>query len=906
GSRGATVQPPKTALSGSNIILQRRHRRGPSPSAQSVENVIDPSADGRSGTSIGQQIANYFLRIRRSRSSHAVTHTADPTGSRNRTNSSGTGQQQQHHHHHHHHHRPTSYGGQLTSSASCSFGSQHDDGDEDDEDAHVEEKQRLHQTVTVGNSTQSSAGMAATDGQIILAASRFAPDTPPAYLRDFAKCDLPAVGKIVKGQYYSLGVPTLSNPSLQSTALFLNAGRKYQILAQPIKIKEGRKNTHVGPKVLIPETYPGYFELLSEDGRSTRCIESVLELSRRRNFRVLVRETVRCNHNSKSLHAGEILTTISDNGKYLQCRTSKDEVVSLPLEAKAKFSPIAKEDSISGVHTVRNLLQKRMPVTVRLVHGAAPKGLKQPFVPELRLLGCVEVDRIFALPLQKDMDLVSVPLNAKIKIQRAKNMEQLDHFIEYSRFLDKAQRLLVDARDRLQIIDLKLTDKEKKDSAKAVAAAHKTMASTLSGLTANGYVLKKSSSCDSNRYSPEIASGSGGGGGGGGGVGGGGSQNGSIADEYDEIDQIYDYVRGLAPLPKNLYKFEAIEPPPPGGSSPPTGATTPLSNVLLGPATHQHSLKTVENMKTAQSNVLNNNNNHYDTSNNNNYCNIIKYSNHTQQQPSQQQQPQAHHHHHHGHHHHSHHQHTASNSLESSSKHALNAINNNNNNNHHSGHSATTTGPIDHKPIPPPIETIPGKKLPEKRQRPTLPKLYFKSSIGMHQKSPTPGTTAISPLSGGGGGANGGIVHHPPIAITPKEIAVEPQSPLFHIRYKSLSSLQLAATTPQQDTHPVTPISPSPKGQSSGQDKNHLLSKSASAAGTGPGAREGTLDSSRSGGRTSGDSGKLPEKKSRRLSRPRSLSNLVWDLRPHKSSTEKSKKKLYLHQFDRQQGTLYL
>ncbi|XP_053675500.1 midnolin homolog [Anopheles nili] len=756
--------------------------------------------------------------------------------------------------------------------------------------------------------------MAATDGQIILAASRFAPDTSPVYLREFARTDLPAVGKIVKGQYYSLGVPTLSNPSLQSTALFLNAGRKYQILAQPVKIKEGRKNTPVGPKVLIPETYPGYFELLSEDGRSTRCIESVLELSRRRNFRVLVRETVRCNHNSKSLHAGEILTTVADNGKYLQCRTSKDELVSLPLEAKAKFSPIAREDSISGVHTVRNLLQKRMPVTVRLVHGAAPKGLKQPFVPELRLLGCVEVDRIFALPLQKDMDLVSVPLNAKIKIQRAKNMEQLDHFIEYSRFLDKAQRLLVDARDRLQIIDLKLTEKEKKDSAKAAGGANgrtKTMVSTLS---ASGYVLKKSSSCDSaSRYSPEMAGG------------GSGSQNGSIADEYDEIDQIYDYVRGLAPLPKNLYKFEAIEPAPVtggGGSSPTTAATTPISHALLGPATHQHSLKTVENMKTAQSNAINNNNNnnHYDTSNNNNYCNIIKYSNQPTLQPQQQQlHGGSHHHHHHhqqhGHHHHAHpggggyssHQHAHqqhSNSLESSSRAALNAINNNNNNN-------TSALSVDHKPIPPPIETIPGKKLPEKRQRPTLPKLYFKGAVGtLHQKSPTPGTTAISPLSNGGTG--GTVVLHPPIALTPKEIAVEPQSPLFHIRYKSLSSLQLAATGAPPDTphQAITPISPSPKGGATiGQEKNHLLAKSASTAtggGGGVGAREGTLDSSRSGGRTSGDSGKLPEKKSRRLSRPRSLSNLVWDLRPHKSSGEKSKKKLYLHQFDRQQGTLYL
>lgn len=748
----------------------------PPPPQKPTENVIVPHT-----ASFSQQIANYFLRIRRRTTQvvhhqdSAPEHSLSPDGSHSNT-----------------------------------------------------------------SSANAPAAMAATDGQIILAASRFG-DTQPVYLKDFAKTDLPAVGKIVKGQYYNLGVPTLSNPSLQSTALFLNAGRKYQILAQPIKIKEGRKSSNVGPKVLIPETYPGYFELLSEDGRSTRCIESVLELSKRRNFRVLVRETVRCNHNSKSLHAGEILTTISDNGKYLQCKTSKDEVVNLPLEAKAKFSPIAKEDSISGVHTVNNLLQKRMPVTVRLVHGTAPKGLKQPFVPELRLLGCVEVDRIFALPLQKDMDLISVPLNAKIKIQKAKNMDQLDHFIEYSRFLDKAQRLLVDARDRLQIIDLKLGEKDKKETTKQTS--NRKVASTLSGLTANGYLLKKSSSCDSNRYSPPLTT---------------GSQNGSVADEYDEIDQIYDYVRGLAPLPKNLNKFEAIVEP-----------TSTSNNSYIPVATHQHNLKTVENMKSTSNSINNNNSNtyssHYDTGN---YSNIIKHPNGSSSIVN-------------------------GNSLDSA-KHsaaAINAINNN----HIIVHKE------EHKPIPPPIETIPGKKLPEKRQRPTLPKLYFKNNLGgggggvhhhhHHQKSPTSHVAAVSPM-GGGPPPTPGHLPLNGLGSTPKEIVIEPQSPLFHIRYKSLSSLQLA-----QDSHPPTPISPSPKGGISTQDKNHMLSKSASTG------REGTLDSSRSGGRTSGDS-KLPEKKTRRLSRPRSLSNLVWDLRPHKS--EKSKKKLYLHQFDRQQGTLYL
>lgn len=116
---------------------------------------------------------------------------------------------------------------------------------------------------------------------------------------------------------------------------------------------------------MIPETYPGYFELLSEDGRSTRCIETVLDLSRKPNLRVLVRDSFRCSNMNRTIHAGEIITTLYDNGKYLKCKTNKDEIVNLPLEAKAKFSPVAKEDSISGVHTAKNLLKKRMPLVVR-------------------------------------------------------------------------------------------------------------------------------------------------------------------------------------------------------------------------------------------------------------------------------------------------------------------------------------------------------------------------------------------------------------------------------------------------------------------------------------------------------------------------------------------------------------
>ncbi|XP_037950778.1 uncharacterized protein LOC119681607 [Teleopsis dalmanni] len=633
--------------------------------------------------------------------------------------------------------------------------------------------------------------MAATDGQIILAASRFG-ETLPVYIRDFSKQKLPAVAKIVKGQHQNLGVPTLSAPSLQSTALFLSAGKKYQILAQPIKIKEGRKPTNVGAKVLIPETYTGYFELLSEDGRSTRCIDSVLELSRRRNLRVLVRETFRCTQMNRTIHAGEMLTTMNDNGKYLQCKNIKDEIINLPLDTKAKFSPIAKEDSISGVHTVKNLLMKRMPVIVRLVHGSAPKGLKQPFVPELRLLGCVEIDRIFALPLQKDNDLVPVPLNAKIKLQRVKNMEQLEHFIEYSRFLEKAQRLLSDARDRLQIVDLKLSEKEKKDSKFSsrnklpvvMLPSAAGVAVAAAGLMEGGYVLRKSASCDSYSKSQAAAISS------------------EIAEEYNEIDHIYDYVRGLTPLSKGLTRFEPICETPTIKSHHTDSSGNYCSLIRVGHSQNNsnNNNSNNNNNNNGNSNSLNTNGsnaNHSTGNNNNNNYSSLDSNKHTNTNSSHNSSSNSNHHHHHHHQSHSHNHHHQQSNVGV--------------NHYHHSHILVQE---DIKPVPPPIETIPGKKLPEKRQRPTLPKLYLKnthsagsssngnSNVGNHHHNhhhhPHAGTAVVTTTAAAHhyhahNGATAKVLtpnNHQALngnvplsaGILNKDCGLEPQSPLFHIR----------------------------------------------------------------------------------------------------------------------------
>jgi hypothetical protein len=145
-------------------------------------------------------------------------------------------------------------------------------------------------------------------------------------------------------------------------------------------------------------------------------------------------------------------------------------------------------------------------------------------------------------------------------------------------------------------------------------------------------------------------------------------QNNVSAYEYDEIDQIYDYVRGLASLPKNLNNFESLS------------ESSPIhSNSKLPP----HSQKCSDVRQTGSSKVVNSQ----------------RYA--SPQDPPQQHKRENNNHHHH--HHHNHH-HNLFNS-DSWIKHELLE-----------------------KPIPPTIKTIPSKKqLSQKR-----PTLIFARSNNSH------------------------------------------------------------------------------------------------------------------------------------------------------------------------------
>ena len=190
------------------------------------------------------------------------------------------------------------------------------------------------------------------------------------YLKEFVnKHNLPAVVKIVKGQYCNLGVSSLANPNLQNTILLTNLGKRRRLLAQSIKFKDSKRVVPIGPKLAIPQSYEGFFELLSEDGRSVKCIESVSELVKRFPDAILVREPLRAfvsksddveaiEQVSRQVETGETLLLVGEvrasnkANRFLRCFDKNGENVYLPYELKGKFSAIAKEDNISGMSKI--------------------------------------------------------------------------------------------------------------------------------------------------------------------------------------------------------------------------------------------------------------------------------------------------------------------------------------------------------------------------------------------------------------------------------------------------------------------------------------------------------------------------------------------------------------------------
>lgn len=214
--------------------------------------------------------------------------------------------------------------------------------------------------------------MAGSDGAILLTTARWGSATghqmdaesPQVYLHEVVKSgELPQLVRIVKGSYLGLGAPSLPNPSLASTVLVASAGQSLRLAVQCLKFKDNHKTVNVGPKLAIPETFDGFFEILNEDGRAVRCIESVGELARKSPDSCLVRQNVKASWvaasepnpdaailsgspSSRTIPSGELLVLVGEVGRYLRCLDSRGDHVYLPLDQRGcKFSAVAKEDN---------------------------------------------------------------------------------------------------------------------------------------------------------------------------------------------------------------------------------------------------------------------------------------------------------------------------------------------------------------------------------------------------------------------------------------------------------------------------------------------------------------------------------------------------------------------------------
>ncbi|KAH7986154.1 hypothetical protein HPB52_025182 [Rhipicephalus sanguineus] len=390
--------------------------------------------------------------------------------------------------------------------------------------------------------------MSGSDASVYLSAVRW--DDTGVPLQEFLqKFPEPQVARVVRGQHRHVGVPSLSSPGLSSVVFLSPLGARLRISAQCVKFKENRQRVvAIGPRLAIPEGYRGWFEILSEDGRASRCFESVAELMRRSPDTCLVREPVKAHlahpdnpeqvtDKTRTLQVGETLVVVKEHtspmvraslarlrssaphGRFLRCLTSAGETVYLAAESRGKFSPIAKEGNISGVHSVKR---------------CSASGLK---TSELRLYGVEREECVLALPLVKDAPALSLPESAPLRLQPPKNVDALVQMPEYTRLTEKSKRL----QDRIDAIEVLETTRSSSDFFSSKTPPQRSLSEPKGKPTPPPQSPPATATAPPTNGVERV-------------------QSMPAPDDYryEEIDQIYDYVRGFAPLPDKI-KTELIQ-----------------------------------------------------------------------------------------------------------------------------------------------------------------------------------------------------------------------------------------------------------------------------------------------------------------------------------------------------------
>jgi len=376
-------------------------------------------------------------------------------------------------------------------------------------------------------------------------------DTFTVPLKDITtKCEVPVVAKIVKGQFHNLGVTKIPLKRLHQDVVVHSVKTGVKILAHSVAKFEGRdgRRTRIqslDQRLSIPLSYQGWFELLSEDGRCMRPIDSVYRLARESPKKCLVRLNIKgympnddgrlTFDKSKVVPAGEQLTLIrsisipGERYQYLQCTDSKGLTVFLSFEQQGLFTPIAGPNDISGVFMIKDVLQRfRLPITVKLVQGIWPKVDASKFTGLIRLDWAYTDGTAFLCPIDKhSIRITPVPTEIPFKVTPAKNMVEIQESQVYQDVVLKCNRMVSVYNNTIHLI---------------VAVPDSVMRKSKSHELANALAQQNVNNNNNTDTQTTI------------------KRSKSKEDVLmDDADELYQYLREGRPPPRNKFQYDSDE-----------------------------------------------------------------------------------------------------------------------------------------------------------------------------------------------------------------------------------------------------------------------------------------------------------------------------------------------------------
>lgn len=277
------------------------------------------------------------------------------------------------------------------------------------------------------------------------------------------KYSLPQVARIFDGGADDL--KSLAQLDLRQPFLLSKSYSAIKVHARSLQIDCRGSYREVGPAVVIPEDYTGWFTIMSEDGRNQAAqhyssIEQVANANIRfflvRNdtpaYRlsdlrgnagkfVYTKTTVKVGHVMKLLGVFEDITSRqnklaskffganANSCKYAQCLNYKGEVLFLPFTARGMFYATATKATrcSNQVYLMSQILKfAKFPLTVRLVCGFLPK-VPCNFTGVLRLTCARREDIILACTLLKERNvMLEMDMNSGFTLCKAL---EVDHFV---------------------------------------------------------------------------------------------------------------------------------------------------------------------------------------------------------------------------------------------------------------------------------------------------------------------------------------------------------------------------------------------------------------------------------------------------------------------------------------------